>query len=188
VYPRRRLPAAPDPRVPQGTTLIYLPSDAYAAYVAATGAAVDNTTGLLTITDAQYAALQPLTFDIGTAGRYTLSPNAQIWPRARNADLWPGANVSATYLVVANVCARAADKEVEGANLTCGRRTPLGARRSSTATRSSSGTCQSQGDIELPLTRNGQVLYGVRHHQLSLRHRPDRVHQCDHELDLCMLL
>jgi hypothetical protein len=111
--------AAPSPltRVPQGTTLIYLPSDAYAAYVAATGAVVDNTTGLLTITDAQYAALQPLTFDIGTAGRYTLSPNAQIWPRARNADLWPGANVSATYLVVANVCARAVDVAVERADL-----------------------------------------------------------------------
>jgi cathepsin E len=88
----------------QGTTLVYIATDAYNAYVAATGAVYDGqSTGLLAITEAQYAALEPLTFNIGTAGSYALSPNAQIWPRALNTAI--GGNDSAIYLVVADVSA-----------------------------------------------------------------------------------
>jgi hypothetical protein len=81
---------------------VYLATDAYNAYVAATGAVVDDAaSGLLAITEEQYAALQPLVFNIGTAGSYALSPNAQIWPRVLNTDI--GGNESAIYLIVADV-------------------------------------------------------------------------------------
>jgi hypothetical protein len=88
--------------LPQGTTLVYLASEAYDAYVAATGAVYDDEyTGLLAITEDQYAGLEPLVFNIGTAGSYALSPNAQIWPRALNTAI--GGNASAIYLIVADV-------------------------------------------------------------------------------------
>ena len=51
--------------VDTGTTLIYIATDAYNKYVSATGAKLDSTTGLLTVTAAQYAALQSLYFTIG---------------------------------------------------------------------------------------------------------------------------
>jgi len=87
--------------VDTGTTLVYLATDAYDKYVAATGAVYDDqSTGLLAITEAQFEALQPLTFNIGSAGSYSLSPNAQIWPRALNEAI--GGNSSAIYLVVAD--------------------------------------------------------------------------------------
>jgi saccharopepsin len=85
----------------QGTTLTYLPTDAYDAYVAATGAVYDNSTGLLEITQAQYDALEPLVFNIGSAGSFVLLPNAQIWPRALNTAI--GGSASAIYLVIADV-------------------------------------------------------------------------------------
>jgi hypothetical protein len=67
----------------------------------ATGAVYDTDgTDLLTITEEQYAALQPLVFHIGNT-IFALSPNAQIWPRASNADL--GGVASKIYLAVANV-------------------------------------------------------------------------------------
>jgi hypothetical protein len=86
----------------QGTTLLYLATDAYDAYVAATGATLDSqNTGLLMITPTQYAALQPLVFDLGAAGTYSLSPNAQIWPRALNAQI--GGDPDTIYLVASDV-------------------------------------------------------------------------------------
>jgi hypothetical protein len=86
----------------QGTTLVYLATNAYDAYVAATGAVYDGeATGLLAITEDQYAALQPLSFNIGSAGSYALPPNGQIWPRALNTAI--GGNDSAIYLIVADV-------------------------------------------------------------------------------------
>jgi cathepsin E len=81
---------------------VYLPSDAFISYMTATGAVFDDEgLGLLTITKKQYAALKPLVFNIGTAGSFALSPNAQIWPRAANADI--GGNDTTIYLSIANV-------------------------------------------------------------------------------------
>jgi saccharopepsin len=89
----------------QGTTLLYLATDAFKAYASAVGATMDSTTGLLTITPAQYARLQPLNFEIGSAGTLTLPPNGQIWPRSLNAQI--GGNSSFIYLIVNDVSMRA---------------------------------------------------------------------------------
>lgn len=48
-----------------GTTLIMIATDAFQAYEKATGATMDNTTGLLSITEAQFEKLQSLFFNIG---------------------------------------------------------------------------------------------------------------------------
>lgn len=47
-----------------GTTLLYLATDAYDAYVDATGATLDSATGLLSISASQFDALESLFFDI----------------------------------------------------------------------------------------------------------------------------
>ena len=56
-------------------------TDAFAKYQKVTGAVMDNNTGLLKITTAQFANLQSLFFHFGSA-TYEFTPNAQIWPRA----------------------------------------------------------------------------------------------------------
>lgn len=76
------------------------PLDAYNAYRSATGATLDNATGLLKITSAQFSALKPLNFVIGGT-TYTLSANAQIWPRSLNTAI--GGSSSSIYLVVNDV-------------------------------------------------------------------------------------
>ncbi|KZP31579.1 acid protease [Athelia psychrophila] len=86
--------------VDTGTTLLLLATSAFTAYTKATGGVEDKTTGLLVITDAQYAALEPLVFTVGAA-TYSLAPNAQIWPRALNATL--GGDAGKIYLVVADL-------------------------------------------------------------------------------------
>jgi hypothetical protein len=48
-----------------GTTLILLATDALTKYRQATGAVLDSTTGLLSITSTQYANLQSLFFTAG---------------------------------------------------------------------------------------------------------------------------
>jgi hypothetical protein len=86
----------------QGTTLIYLATEAYSAYAHATGAVFDDQdTHLLSITKEQYKALKPLTFNMGSAGSHTLSPNAQIWPRALNSLI--NGTETGIYLVVQDV-------------------------------------------------------------------------------------
>ncbi|KAK2465399.1 hypothetical protein APHAL10511_002753 [Amanita phalloides] len=82
--------------VDTGTTLLLLASDAFGAYQQATGATMDSTTGLLTITQEQYDGLESLYFQIGNA-TFELTPNAQIWPRALNTTL--GGDPSKIYLV-----------------------------------------------------------------------------------------
>jgi cathepsin E len=72
--------------VDTGTTLVLLASDAFAAYQAATGATIDNTTGLISFTPAQFAALQPLNFVVNGA-TFSLSANAQLFPRSLNTDI-----------------------------------------------------------------------------------------------------
>ncbi|EIN04215.1 family A1 protease [Punctularia strigosozonata HHB-11173 SS5] len=86
--------------VDTGTTLVYLATDAFDKYKSATGAKLDSTTGLLRITTAQYNDLSDLVFTIG-GKKYTLTPNAQIWPRSLNSYI--GGSSSHIYLVVNDI-------------------------------------------------------------------------------------
>jgi len=82
--------------VDTGSSLIYVATDAFNVYKAATGAQIDPTTGFLEVTAAQYAALQDVSFVInGTT--FSLTPNAQLWPRSLN-NLIKG--VSSSYYLV----------------------------------------------------------------------------------------
>jgi hypothetical protein len=47
---------------------------------------MDKKTGLLKNTPAQFAALKPLSFNIGVH-TYTLTRNAHIWPRTLNTQI-----------------------------------------------------------------------------------------------------
>jgi len=86
--------------VDTGTTLILLATDAFKAYQTATGGVLDETTGLLTITNAQYEALKPLNFNVG-GKTYSLSPNGQIWPRLLNSEI--GGTLGKIYLIVSDL-------------------------------------------------------------------------------------
>ncbi|KAG0703299.1 aspartic peptidase domain-containing protein [Suillus ampliporus] len=83
--------------VDTGTTLILIASDAFANYQSATGATMDQTTGLLSVTLTQYDALHNLNFNVGS-NTYALTPNGQIWPRTLNTYI--GGSSSYIYLVV----------------------------------------------------------------------------------------
>jgi hypothetical protein len=52
--------------VDTGTTLVLIATDAFQSYQKITGATMDNTTGLLTLSEDQFNNLQSLVFDIGT--------------------------------------------------------------------------------------------------------------------------
>ncbi|KAF8577516.1 aspartic proteinase [Ramaria rubella] len=84
--------------VDTGTTLLYIASDAFEAYQQATGATVDQATGLLTIESAD--SLQSLFFNVGNT-TFEFTANAQIWPQALNAQL--GDANDTIYLVVNNI-------------------------------------------------------------------------------------
>ncbi|KAG6376914.1 acid protease [Boletus reticuloceps] len=86
--------------VDTGTTLLLLATDAFQAYQQATGAALDQTTGLLTISETQYNQLQSIYFNIGGV-TYELTPNAQIWPRALNTVL--GGQQNRIYLITSDL-------------------------------------------------------------------------------------
>lgn len=86
--------------VDTGTTLLLLATEAFQAYQKATGAVEDSTTGLLTITSAQYAKLQSLYFNIGGV-TYEFTPNAQIWPRGLNSTL--GGKEGQIYLIASDL-------------------------------------------------------------------------------------
>ncbi|KAJ3554985.1 hypothetical protein NM688_g2823 [Phlebia brevispora] len=86
--------------VDTGTTLLYIASDAFSLYQSATGATLDESTGLLTITSQQFDNLDDLVFNVGGT-EFALTPNAQIWPRALNSVL--GGEAGAIYLVVADI-------------------------------------------------------------------------------------
>ena len=60
----------------------------------------DEATGLLKVTHEQYKALQPLNFHIG-GNKYTLNPNAQIWPRSLNAEI--NGTAHGIYLIIGDV-------------------------------------------------------------------------------------
>ena len=72
--------------VDTGTTLLLIATDAFDAYTAATGAALDSTTGLLSISPENYANLQSLFFHVGDS-TFEFTKNAQTWPRALNAAI-----------------------------------------------------------------------------------------------------
>ncbi|KAG2078844.1 acid protease [Suillus decipiens] len=77
--------------VDSGCTFLYLASDAYERYRAATGGILNPANGLLQISLQQYHQLADLEFHIG--GRiYRLIPNAQIWPRSLNYNINGGLN------------------------------------------------------------------------------------------------
>ncbi|KAH8553065.1 aspartic peptidase domain-containing protein [Umbelopsis sp. PMI_123] len=83
-----------------GTSLILLAADAFQAYQKATGAALDNTTGLFKLTADQFANLKSLYFHIGDQA-YELSPNACIFPRSLNTAI--GGDPNGIYLTIDNI-------------------------------------------------------------------------------------
>ncbi|KAF7796287.1 hypothetical protein EIP86_007463 [Pleurotus ostreatoroseus] len=86
--------------VDTGTTLLMIATDAFQAYEKATGATMDQTTGLLSLSEDQLNNLQSLFFTIGGT-TYELTANAQIWPRSQNSVL--GGDEGKIYLVVADM-------------------------------------------------------------------------------------
>ncbi|KAG2070273.1 acid protease [Suillus decipiens] len=80
-----------------GTKLILIATDAYQKYRLATGAEYDHATKLLTIPEDKYGALHNLDFHIG-GQTYSLTPNAQIWPRSLNTKM--GGKEASIYLVI----------------------------------------------------------------------------------------
>ena len=105
--PARAMPAPGTPLlsgsagiVDTGTTLLLLATDAFQAYQDATGATPDESTGLLSLTEGQFANLQSLFFTIGGT-TFELTPNAQIWPRALNSTI--GGEEGRIYLVAADL-------------------------------------------------------------------------------------
>nr|AHA86292.1 aspartic protease 2 [Leucoagaricus gongylophorus] len=86
--------------VDTGTTLLLLASNAITLYQRATGAVLDNNTGLLRLTPAQFANLQSLFFTTNGV-TYELTANAQIWPRALNSAI--GGNANSVYLIVGDI-------------------------------------------------------------------------------------
>ncbi|KZT02222.1 acid protease [Laetiporus sulphureus 93-53] len=85
--------------VDTGTTLILLSTDGYSAYMEATGATEDETTGLLTISSTDYDNLQSLFFNIGGTS-FELTANAQTWPRSLNTAI--GGSADDIYLVISS--------------------------------------------------------------------------------------
>lgn len=75
-------------------------ADYFRKYQAAIGANVDKATGLIKITPKQYSNLKDLNFKIGKH-TYTLTPNAQIFPRALNTDI--GGEKGSIYLIVSDL-------------------------------------------------------------------------------------
>ncbi|KAJ7239393.1 aspartic proteinase [Mycena haematopus] len=86
--------------VDTGTTLILLATDAFQNYKHETGAVEDRRTGLLRVTPAQFSRIQNLNFVIGDS-TYSLTPNAQIWPRSLNSDI--GGDADSIYLIVSDL-------------------------------------------------------------------------------------
>ncbi|KAI1786243.1 family A1 protease [Ganoderma leucocontextum] len=83
-----------------GTTLLLIATDAFNTYQTLTGAELDNATGLLRLTPAQFGNLRSLLFTIGGTP-FEFTPNAQAWPRALNTAL--GGSPDYVYLIVADL-------------------------------------------------------------------------------------
>ncbi|KAG2070907.1 acid protease [Suillus decipiens] len=87
--------------VDSGATFLYIATEAYELYKTATGSEYDPVTRLLAISEDGYNALQNLHFNIGPQ-TYTLTPNAQIWPRSINSRIG-GRQANAIYLIVRDI-------------------------------------------------------------------------------------
>ncbi|KAG2074415.1 acid protease [Suillus decipiens] len=83
--------------VDSGTTFILIATDAFEKYRSATGATVDESTGLLKISSVQYNQLSSLYFTIGEV-TYELTRDGQIWPRLLNSVI--NGTTDGMYLVV----------------------------------------------------------------------------------------
>ncbi|KAF7966324.1 hypothetical protein HWV62_39166 [Athelia sp. TMB] len=70
--------------VDTGTIMVYMSINEFEGYLQNSGGSYNTTENLISFTPAQYAALKPLNFIIG-GGKFTLSANAQIWPRKLNS-------------------------------------------------------------------------------------------------------
>ncbi|KAG2357539.1 aspartic peptidase A1 [Suillus spraguei] len=81
-----------------GCTFLYIASDAFERYQAATGGTM-NANGLLQISFNQYLALHNLYFRIGEY-TYRFVPNAQIWPRSLNYRIDGGDGDDDIFLIV----------------------------------------------------------------------------------------
>ncbi|KAJ8474352.1 hypothetical protein ONZ51_g7276 [Trametes cubensis] len=86
--------------VDTGTTLTLIATDALQRYQRATGAVLDQTTGLLRLTTAQFSELQSLFFTINGVS-FEFTANAQIWPRALNSAI--GGDANSIYLIVGDI-------------------------------------------------------------------------------------
>ncbi|KAG2360600.1 aspartic peptidase A1 [Suillus spraguei] len=96
-----------------GISFILIATGMYPKYKSATGAALDGKTGLLTISSVKYRALKNLDFHIG-AETYSLTPNAQIWPRSLNSNINGASDV--IYLIVNDIGTHSG----KGTNFICG--------------------------------------------------------------------
>jgi len=85
--------------VDTGTSLLLLASDAFESYANATGATLDEDTGLYAIPSDQFGNLQSMFFNIGGT-TYEFTADAQIWPVAMNADI--GGTDDKVYLIVSD--------------------------------------------------------------------------------------
>ncbi|KAG2071279.1 acid protease [Suillus decipiens] len=86
--------------VDSGCTLIYIDTEAYLRYWREIGAKYNRAAELLTISKKQYGALRNLNFHIGEQ-TYSLTPNAQIWPRSINSKI--GGKKGSIYLVICDL-------------------------------------------------------------------------------------
>ncbi|KZT27469.1 acid protease [Neolentinus lepideus HHB14362 ss-1] len=86
--------------VDTGTTLLLIATDAFQKYEKATGATMDQATGLLTLTEEQFKNLKSLYFNIGGT-TFELTADAQIWPRNLNSTI--GGAEGKIYLVVSDL-------------------------------------------------------------------------------------
>jgi len=82
------------------SALNLLEPDSFKVYQQATGATLDEKTGLLTITEEQLGNLQSLFFKIASE-TYELTPNAQIWPPQSNNII--GGEAGKIYLTTASM-------------------------------------------------------------------------------------
>jgi len=86
--------------VDTGTTLLLIATSAFQAYQKATGATLDQTTGLLKLSSSEFSNLDSLFFQIGDTS-FELTANAQIWPRSMNSAL--GGDADSIYLIVSDL-------------------------------------------------------------------------------------
>ncbi|TRM60642.1 aspartic peptidase domain-containing protein [Schizophyllum amplum] len=86
--------------VDTGTTLLMISTDAFNAYKKATGAKLDENTGLLTVTEEQFKNMQSMMFHIGETP-FEFTANAQRWPSQLGTMM--GGKEGQIYLIVADM-------------------------------------------------------------------------------------